>query len=87
MMIATPFFERFSDLERVEEELKSSRVSRELPLSPHQRIGVLASIALHNGRCDEARAILREAMSSPENKHTGDRRRIEEIAERLFPKG
>lgn len=82
--VGLEFFDRFKTIEAVKEELSSSAVSNCLILSPHQRTGTLAAIALARGERSEAESLFADAMKDPRNQKSGKKRLLEELRIQLF---
>jgi len=78
------FFDRFKTIDAVKEELSGSAVSNCLILSPHQRTGTLAAIALANGDRSEAERLFADAMKDPRNQNLGKTRLLEELRKQLL---
>lgn len=81
--VGLQFFDRFKTIEAVKEELSGSAASNWLILTPHQRTGTLAAIALVRGERSEAESLFTEALKDPRNQNSGKKRLLEEIRKQL----
>ena len=78
------YFDRFSTLEAVEEELTSSPVSDSFLLSADQRTGILAAIAMTRGDRAVAEQLFAEAIKDRYFEHPARKRRLEELRTRVL---
>jgi hypothetical protein len=82
--VGSLFFNRFSTLVQIEEELSASPVSDYLILSQHQRIATLVAILLARGQRDTAKRLLDESLMEPQNQSPSKKRRLEELRAQLL---
>jgi len=80
---AQAFFDRYATLSAVDESLASANALDWFVLTADQHVGVRAAIAKVEGREDDAKAIVDEALADPRNANPRKRWRIEELRSRL----
>jgi hypothetical protein len=84
MDLAIPFFNRFSDLAAVEKNLRSDDARDWFALGPDQRVGVLAGIAMCDGRSDEAKRVIEHAIVDLKDANPGRLRRLQRLREQIL---
>ncbi|QDT64700.1 hypothetical protein [Calycomorphotria hydatis] len=81
--IGLPFFEKFSNLAIVEDELESNRVSDYFALAPIQHVSVLAAIYVLKNEQEKAIALFDDALQEKFNQNPGKKRRFLSVMEQL----
>ncbi len=82
--VGEPFFEKFGNLDAVIHELRENRASQWLVVAQHQRIGILATYEVIQGRREAAQLIFKEALGDPTNQNPGRKHRLEELRKQLL---